>query len=149
MRTCVVTVLGIVLVIACVAQAGAAKKKPVRKRQDSYHPKAQQLPFRYMGPFVNLPDGTVLGVDRRQSMISADEGKTWHKERDITRNSPLNHTYARRPVAAHPDFYAFWADGNPDTFSESRIYFTNQAGSQVWRLPVTMDSDLAEPEPLY
>ena len=77
MRTCGVAVLGIILAIGCVAQAGTAKKKPAKKRQDSYHPKAQQLPFRYMGPFVNLPDGSVLGVDVRQSMISADEGKTW------------------------------------------------------------------------
>ena len=77
MKASVVAVLGIVLAIACGAQAGAAKKKPATKRQDSYHTKAQQLASRHMGPFVNLPDGSVLGVGARESMISADEGKTW------------------------------------------------------------------------
>jgi len=81
--------------------------------------------------------------------LSHDEGMTWHKERDITRNSPLNHMYARRPVDAHPDFYALWGDGNPDTFSESHLYFTNRDGTQVWRLPYNMDGDFAEPEPIY
>ncbi len=81
--------------------------------------------------------------------ISRDQGKTWNKERDITQNSKLNHTYARRPVNAHRDFYAFWADGNPDEMSESRIHFTNQAGDQVWMLPYDMDEDFAVPEPLH
>jgi len=67
--------------------------------------------------------------------LSEDEGRTWRKEREITRDSSLNHGYARRPVNAHPDFYSFWADGDPDTMSQSRLYFTNQDGSQVWRLP--------------
>ena len=78
--------------------------------------------------------------------ISADEGQTWTKEREITRNSSLNHTYARRPVNAHPDFYAFWADGNPDDMTPSHLYFTNRAGDRVWRLPYEMDCDFAEPE---
>ena len=80
--------------------------------------------------------------------ISDDRGRTWRKERDITRNSPLNHAYARRPVNAHPNFYAFWADGNPDEMSESRLYFTNRAGDQVWVLPGDMAGDFAEPERL-
>ena len=78
--------------------------------------------------------------------ISTDSGQTWRKERDITRNSPLNHAYARRPVNAHPDFYAFWADGNPFDFSESRLYFTNQAGDKVWQLPIDIPADMAAPQ---
>jgi hypothetical protein len=78
--------------------------------------------------------------------LSEDEGRAWKKLRDLTMNSPRNHAYARRPVNAHPDFYAFWADGNPFNMSESHLYFTNQAGSQVWRLPYNMDNDFAEPE---
>ncbi len=78
--------------------------------------------------------------------LSRDEGRTWTKERDITANSPLNHSYARRPVNAHPDFYAFWADGNPDEMSKSHLYFTNQAGDAVWMLPYDMDGDTATPE---
>lgn len=80
--------------------------------------------------------------------LSSDDGATWTKERDITRNSPRNHAYARRPVNAHPDFYAFWADGNPDTLSESHLYFTNQNGDQVWELPYEMSEDAAKPKSL-
>jgi hypothetical protein len=78
--------------------------------------------------------------------ISEDSGRTWRKERDITRNSPLNHAYARRPVNAHDDFYAFWADGNPFEFSESSLYFTNRNGDTVWRLPTHMTQPEQAPE---
>jgi hypothetical protein len=67
-------------------------------------------------------------------------------ERQVTRDSEYNHTYARRPVNAHRDFYALWADGNPDEFSPSRLYFTNQSGTVVHRLPVEMNADWVEPE---
>lgn len=80
--------------------------------------------------------------------LSKDDGATWTKERDITSNSPRNHAYARRPVSAHPDFYAFWADGNPDSFSESHLYFTNKDGSQVWELPYEMQEAQAKPKAL-
>jgi hypothetical protein len=79
---------------------------------------------------------------------SADSGRQWKKVRDITSGSVHNHAYARRPVNAHPDFYAFWADGNPDKMSESHLYFTNQTGSHVWRLPYDMDGEYAAPSPL-
>jgi hypothetical protein len=52
----------------------------------------------------------------------------------------------RRPVDAHPDFYAYWSDGNPDRFSECHLYFTNYAGDRMWRLPYTMSGDSAAPE---
>ncbi|MCK5861747.1 MAG: BNR-4 repeat-containing protein [Candidatus Hydrogenedentes bacterium] len=77
--------------------------------------------------------------------LSRDEGVTWKKERDITRNSKHNHAYARRPVNAHPDFYAFWADGNPDAFSQSQLYFSNKDGDKVWMLPYDMTEDWATP----
>jgi hypothetical protein len=80
---------------------------------------------------------------------SRDEGASWEKVRDITRNSPLNHMYARRPVNAHRDFYALWADGNPDQMSASRLYFTNYAGNQVWRLPYDMSGAHAKPEAIF
>jgi hypothetical protein len=53
--------------------------------------------------------------------------------------------YARRPVAAHPEFYALWADGNPRKPSESRLYFCSRDGV-VRRLPATMDGESAQPE---
>ena len=78
--------------------------------------------------------------------VSKDQGKTWNKARQLTRNSPYNHTYARRPVNAHPDFYALWADGHGRKPSESRIYFCDKEGERVMRLPVNMEGDFAKPE---
>jgi hypothetical protein len=76
---------------------------------------------------------------------SRNEGVTWKKIRDITKNSQLNHSYARRPLNANSDFYAFWADGNADKLSESRIYFTNKKGNKAWMLPYEMKEEFAKP----
>ena len=76
---------------------------------------------------------------------SRDEGVTWNRERIITESSRLNHAYARRPVGAHPEFYAFWADGNPHEFTPSTLYFTNKQGDCVRALPRDMRADFAEP----
>lgn len=76
---------------------------------------------------------------------SDDSGATWEKRRALTANSPRNHSYVRRPFNAHPDFYAYWADGDADRLSESHLYFTNKAGDKVWRLPYTMTEDFAAP----
>ena len=78
--------------------------------------------------------------------VSKDEGATWTKERSITHDSPYNHTYCRRPLNAHPDFYAFWADGHGRQPSESRLYFCDQTGTRVRRLPYVMEGDTAKPE---
>jgi hypothetical protein len=78
--------------------------------------------------------------------VSRDEGETWTMQQRITRNSAANHNYARRPVAAHDPFYAFWADGDPTSFGISRLYFTDREGKHVWRLPYDMTEDTAEPE---
>ncbi|MEZ5364084.1 MAG: hypothetical protein R2748_17530 [Bryobacterales bacterium] len=75
---------------------------------------------------------------------SQDQGASWKRRKTLTRNSPRNHTYARKPVNAHPDFYALWADGNAWEPSESSLYFTDREGSAVWRLPESMDAS-AEP----
>lgn len=77
---------------------------------------------------------------------SKDEGQTWRKVREITHGSRFNHTYARRPVNAHPEFYAFWADGDPSRPSESRLYFTGREGQPVYVLPYTMRGATASPE---
>ena len=79
---------------------------------------------------------------------SPDEGITWKKVGNITHNSARNHSYARRPLKAHPDFYAFWADGNADKLSESHLYFTNRKGDKTWVLPYDMQEDFAKPEPV-
>jgi hypothetical protein len=80
---------------------------------------------------------------------SRDDGATWQKVKQLTRDSQFNHTYARRPVNAHPQFYAVWADGNPRAPSESRLYFTDRDGSHVWRLPEKMEAEIAKPEVVW
>lgn len=101
--------------------------------------------WRIIGP--TEPGPQLHGTGGEMALwLSRDEGVSWSRERCITSDSPLNHAYARRPVDAHPEFYAFWADGNPDEFSPSRLYFTNQTGDRVWRLPEEMSTHEATPE---
>lgn len=76
---------------------------------------------------------------------SRNAGKSWKRTRTVTANSERNHSYARRPVNAHKDFYAFWADGNADKMSESHLYFTDKSGRKVWELPYNMDTEFAAP----
>jgi hypothetical protein len=77
---------------------------------------------------------------------TGDAGKNWKRHALLTRNSQRNHTYARRPHLANPQFYALWADGNTLKPSESFLYFTDRAGTKVWRLPERMSGDFAQPE---
>jgi hypothetical protein len=79
--------------------------------------------------------------------MSCDQGKTWKHQRQLTHDSERNHSYVRRPVNAHPDFYAFWADGHARKPSESRLYFSDKQGN-VRILPETMDGESAEPSML-
>jgi hypothetical protein len=92
------------------------------------------------GPQDYNPGGEVV------SWLSRDQGASWQKVKQLTTGSKHNHTYMRRPVNAHPDFYSLWADGNAREPSESSLYFTNRAGDHVWRLPTSMAEDFAAPE---
>lgn len=76
---------------------------------------------------------------------SKNNGRSWKQVRMLTNASERNHSYARRPLNAHKDFYAFWADGNADKFSVSKLYFSNKKGNKVWQMPYDMDSDFAKP----
>lgn len=80
--------------------------------------------------------------------VSRDRGASWSAPQLMTRNSEFNHNYPRRPANAHPEFYALWADGHAREPSESRLYFCNQDGSKVFRLPASIDKDdeLVAPE---
>ncbi len=80
--------------------------------------------------------------------LSRNEGKTWKKLKRLTAAKDRNHGYVRKPVNAHPDFYAIWADGKTLGPSASSLYFTNKEGSAVWRLPTKMTADFARPEKL-
>ncbi len=75
---------------------------------------------------------------------SRDRGASWSKVKDLTADSERNHAYARRPVNAHSGFYAFWADGDPDEFSDSCLFFSTRDGD-VYMLPPVMERDAAEP----
>lgn len=75
----------------------------------------------------------------------ASPGEDWTRQAVLTVDSEFNHNYVRRPVNAHPEFYAFWADGDPDRESPSRLYFTNEDASGVWQLPYDMDGEEAAP----
>lgn len=72
---------------------------------------------------------------------STDEGATWTKKRQMTKNSPRNHCYPRRPINAHPDFYSFWADGNGRQKSEAYLYFSNAKGD-VFMLPKNLNESV-------
>ncbi|MGA0559706.1 BNR-4 repeat-containing protein [Larkinella sp. VNQ87] len=78
---------------------------------------------------------------------SRNGGKSWKKVKAVTNNPARNQSYPRRPVAAHPDFYAFWADGNARKPSASYLYFCNQKG-QVFQLPARMQNDFEKPVPV-
>ena len=78
---------------------------------------------------------------------SRNEGQSWRQVKVLTSASERNHSYARRPLNAHDDFYAFWADGNADVFSVSNLFFCNKKG-QVFKMPYTMKETFETPEKL-
>ncbi len=101
--------------------------------------------WRVIGPTETGPQPIGAGGEIA-IWVSTDEGRSWQRNRTVTTGSWFNHNYVRRPVNAHPDFFALWADGNPDRFSESHLYFTNEAGDTVFRLPYVVQGDEAEPD---
>lgn len=78
------------------------------------------------------------------SWVSRDEGRSWAVAHALTHDSRLNHTYARKPVNAAPDFYALWADGSPLEPTPSSLYFATRDG-KVFRLPGRMSTATAKP----
>ncbi|MBW7866077.1 MAG: hypothetical protein GX580_12560 [Candidatus Hydrogenedens sp.] len=93
------------------------------------------------GPQAFNPGGEIV-------VWTSPDGDTWTHLRDVTANSEYNHSHARRPLNAHPDFAAYWADGHGRKPSDSRLYFCNLDGTRAFRLPVTMTADMEAPEPL-
>ena len=77
--------------------------------------------------------------------VSNNLGHTWKKVKQLTKNSPRNHTYARHPVNANPDFYAIWADGHGRKPSQSTLYFCDKQGN-VYVLPREMTKELVKPK---
>ncbi len=80
---------------------------------------------------------------------SADQGKTWNRVKQLTHDKKRNHSYARRPLNAHPDFAVLWADGDAFKPSGSWLYFTDKAGSTVYRLPTSTPTEATPPEKVW
>lgn len=99
--------------------------------------------WRFIGPTGAGPQPFGTGGEI-ELWESHDDARTWRRVRALTRKSKFNHTYVRRPLDAHPDFYALWADGDALGESASRLYFCNRSGD-VYRLPVHMTADKAKP----
>ena len=100
--------------------------------------------WRYISPSHPGPQPWGTGGEV-EVLESRDGGRSWSRSAQLTRNSRYAHTYVRRPLHAHPDFYAIWADGNPLAESESQIYFANRNGD-VFRLPPAMKADFEKPQ---
>ena len=98
--------------------------------------------WRVVGPTTTGPQAYNTGGEM-VLWTSKNQGKTW-KSKAMTANSELNHSYARRPVNVHDDFYAFWADGHGRQRSVSHLYFSDKKGN-VYQLPAQMDADFVKP----
>lgn len=111
--------------------------------------------WRIIGPTETGPQPWCTGGEIAMWTIK-DIGNTWKKVKQLTSNSKYNHGWVRRPVNAHPDFYAIWADGrgvdatavtNVPTKGESRsnLYFCDKQGN-VRILPREMNEDFVQPK---
>lgn len=92
------------------------------------------------GPSPNWTGGDVV------VWTSPNEGATWNRIKTLTHDPLLHHNFVRQPINANPQFYAFWADGDPRKPSDSHLYFTDQQGSHVWKLPEAMTDEFATPQ---
>ncbi len=75
---------------------------------------------------------------------STDAGVTWKKEKELTRSSPLNHSYIRSVENGQAPFQFFWASGHAHQFSNSELFFGDQEG-QLFRLPYRMKKEFEKP----
>ncbi len=77
---------------------------------------------------------------------SRDRGVTWRRIKEITTSPGLNHTYARKPLNAQPDFAALWADSTGYLPSPSHLHFCDINGN-AFRMPFNFGGkDFAPPE---
>lgn len=100
--------------------------------------------WRVIAPTAPGPQPWGTGGDM-VAWVSHDQGRNWKVAHELTRNSQYNHTYARKPVNASPEFYALWADGSPLEPTPSSLYFATRDGA-VFRLPERMTGERAKPE---
>lgn len=96
-----------------------------------------------VGPTENGPQEWGVGGELA-IWQSKDKGETWKKNKTLTKNSELSHSYVRRPVNYKSPFCYFWADGNSHNFSKSHLYFGDFEGN-IWQMPYEMKCDLEKP----
>jgi hypothetical protein len=101
--------------------------------------------LKVVGPTVDGPQAFNPGGEVAM-WLSKDGGKTWEKEKQLTQNSTMNHSYVRRPMHANSAFYGIWADGHGRKPSESNLYFTTENGD-VFKLPRHSSDAMITPEP--
>jgi hypothetical protein len=101
--------------------------------------------WRVIAPTAAGPQPGGTGGDI-EMWVSRNHGRSWKKTRRLTESRTRSHTYVKKPVNAHRDFYALWADGDVLKPSGSNLYFTDREGTAVWRLPAHMSGDFARPE---
>lgn len=80
--------------------------------------------------------------------ISNDRGASWTLKKQLTMHSKYNHNFPRRPLNSHEDFYLLWADGHARRPSESSLFFTDRAGSAIWKLPTESHTNASMLKPI-
>lgn len=80
------------------------------------------------GPQAYNPGGEIAVWETNNS------GAKWKLKKQMTSQSERNHTYVRRPLNAHRDFFAIWADGHGRRPSESYLYYSDSKG-KVYQFP--------------
>lgn len=99
--------------------------------------------WKIVGPTESGPQKWGVGGELA-IWLSTDKGKTWKREKILTKNSKQSHSYVRRPVNYKKPFCYFWADGDSHNFSKSELYFGDFEGN-IWKLPYEMKADFERP----
>ena len=76
---------------------------------------------------------------------SHDSGVHWVKEKNLTQNSQMNHSYVRKSENFKAPFVFFWAYGDAHKFSKSELFFGNLKG-EIWKLPYNMEKESELPQ---
>lgn len=102
--------------------------------------------WRVIGAFIDGPQQ--FGTGGQIGMwTTADYGRSWSLQSQLTADQENNHTYPQRVVNGQDSFYSLWASGNAFEPSEVHFCFATKAG-QVFELPFDIDTDFASPIPL-
>lgn len=102
-----------------------------------------ELDWKIVGPTEKGPQAWGVGGELA-IWKSTDKGLTWEKEKQLTQNSKVSHSYVRKPVNGKAPFSFFWADGDSHKFSKSELYFGDFEGN-IWKLPYFMNNDVEKP----